>query len=178
MEEEELRAQTNNGNWVVVERSTLPPGTRILPAVWVMKCKRHVLDNSIYKWKAHLNVDGGKQIQELDYWERYAPVASWSTIRIVLTIAVHNKWTLHQLEFVQAFSQAPIEAELYMKIPRGLNVGGTRSTHSLKLLRNVYGQKQAGRVWNKYLTKGLIGTICTYYGVVQLKLSFILMTPL
>ena len=27
--------------------------------------------------------------------------------------------------------------------------------HALKLVRNVYGQKQAGRVWNKYMDQGI-----------------------
>ena len=31
----------------------------------------------------------------------------------------------------------------------------SRKTHALKLVRNVYGQKQAGRVWNKYMDQGI-----------------------
>ena len=31
----------------------------------------------------------------------------------------------------------------------------TRKTHVLKLKRNVYGQKQAGRVWNQYMDQGM-----------------------
>jgi hypothetical protein len=30
-----------------------------------------------------------------------------------------------------------------------------RSTHCVNLIKNLYGQKQAGRVWNDYLVKGL-----------------------
>ena len=30
-----------------------------------------------------------------------------------------------------------------------------RKTHVLKLKRNVYGQKQAGRVWNQYINQGM-----------------------
>ena len=33
----------------------------------------------------------------------------------------------------------------------------TRKTHALKLIRNVYGQKQAGHVWNKFMDKGMKG---------------------
>jgi hypothetical protein len=29
----------------------------------------------------------------------------------------------------------------------------------LNVLRNIYGQKQAGKVWNQYLTNKLIGTL-------------------
>eukprot|EP00957_Ditylum_brightwellii_P133588 10185446-Ditylum_brightwellii.AAC.1 len=32
---------------------------------------------------------------------------------------------------------------------------GSRGTHVLKLLKNVYGQKQAGRVWYNHLKDGL-----------------------
>ena len=31
----------------------------------------------------------------------------------------------------------------------------SRKTHALKLICNVYGQKQAGRVWNKYMDQGM-----------------------
>ena len=39
-----------------------------------------------------------------------------------------------------------------MRIQKGFTIqGGTRETHCLKILKNLYGQKQAGRVWNKHL---------------------------
>jgi hypothetical protein len=43
-----------------------------------------------------------------------------------------------------------------MEIPRGFEFAGTRQTHCLQLKKNLYGQKQAGRVWNKHLHKGLV----------------------
>jgi hypothetical protein len=44
-----------------------------------------------------------------------------------------------------------------MELPRGLIFEGChRDTHCLKLLKNLYGQKQAGRVWHEYLVEGLI----------------------
>ena len=44
-----------------------------------------------------------------------------------------------------------------MKIPKGFKVTGSNSEdYVLRLNRNVYGQKQAGRVWNKYLERKLI----------------------
>ncbi|KAL7544342.1 hypothetical protein ACHAWF_007732 [Thalassiosira exigua] len=46
-----------------------------------------------------------------------------------------------------AYPQAPIEYDLYMEHPRGISAKGARAKdYALKLLGNVYGQKQGGRV--------------------------------
>jgi hypothetical protein len=47
-----------------------------------------------------------------------------------------------------AYPQAPIEMDMYMELPDGfLLKEGNRKDHVLKLLVNLYRQKQAGRVW-------------------------------
>jgi Reverse transcriptase (RNA-dependent DNA polymerase) len=43
---------------------------------------------------------------------------------------------------------------LYMEIPVGYEVNGNRTDYVLKVVNNLYGQKQAGRVWNQYLVNG------------------------
>jgi hypothetical protein len=44
-----------------------------------------------------------------------------------------------------------------MQIPKGFEINGkTRLTHVIKLIKNLYGQKQAGRVWNQHLHNKLI----------------------
>ena len=46
-----------------------------------------------------------------------------------------------------------------MEIPKGFDLSRknkSRKDYVLKLHHNVYSQKQAGRVWNKYLTDNLI----------------------
>ena len=60
------------------------------------------------------------------------------------------------MDFVLAYPQAPIECPLYMKIPKGFNVNGSRDGYVLLLLKNVYGSKAAGRDWALYLRKGLL----------------------
>jgi hypothetical protein len=43
-----------------------------------------------------------------------------------------------------------------MKIPKGFKIEGhDQSTHTLKLKKNLYGAKQAGRVWNQHLNHKL-----------------------
>ena len=81
---------------------------------------------------------------------------TWQTVRLFLILSILLGWQSRQLDFVMAYPQAPAEMPLYMKLPQGYKRNGiTRKTYALKLLRNVYGQKQAGRVWNKFMDQGM-----------------------
>jgi hypothetical protein len=152
---EEVQAHEGKEHWELVPKSDVPDNTLILPAVWSMKRKRRINTREVYKWKARLNVHGGKQIKNVHYWETYSPVVKWSSIRLFLTLAAIKGWRTRQVDFVLAYPQADIETTLYMEIPRGFEFDGSRKTHCLRLKKNLYGQKQAGRVWNKHLHKGL-----------------------
>ncbi len=47
-----------------------------------------------------------------------------------------------------------------MKILKGFTIDdGKTEDYVLDIHRNIYGQKQGGRVWNKYLTNKLIGAL-------------------
>lgn len=153
--QKEVQSHTDNENWVIMNRDDVPTGQNVLPSVWAMRRKRDIATQKIYKWKARLNIHGGKQQKGINYWETYAPVASWSSIRIVLIVATINKWKTKQLDFVLAFPQAPVETDLYMEIPAGFKLETVTTKKVLKLKNNLYGQKQAGRVWNLFLTEGL-----------------------
>ena len=89
------------------------------------------------------------------------------SIRLLLTFVVAFGWHTQQVDYIAAYTQAPIDRDMYMEFPRGITVPGgvDRKTFVLKLHRNLYGQKQAGRVWYKHLRKRLI----TKPGSVQSK---------
>jgi hypothetical protein len=148
----EVQSHTENGVWELVPRSSIPPGTKVLPAVWAMKCKRRIATREVYKWKARLNIDGSKQEEGVNYWETFSPVASWAAIRMVLITTLIHGWYTKQIDFVLAYTQAEVECELYMAIPKGFEVEGD---YVLKLKKNLFGQKQAGRVWNQHLVDKL-----------------------
>jgi hypothetical protein len=47
--------------------------------------------------------------------------------------------------------------DMYMELPQGIKTEhGSSKDHVLKVLRNIYCQKQAGRVWNQFLTSKLL----------------------
>ena len=125
-----------------------------------MRCKRRIDTWEVYKWKARLNIHGGQQQQGINYWETYASLVTWQTIRFFFVFAIIRGWQSRQIDFVLAYMQAPVEVPLYMKFPQGydskyLPEGVTNGSHILKLLCNIYRNKVAGDVWNKYLDKGL-----------------------
>ncbi|KAL7478579.1 hypothetical protein ACHAW6_004335 [Cyclotella cf. meneghiniana] len=46
---------------------------------------------------------------------------------------------------------------MFMELPQGIEIqNGNSKDHVLQLISNLYGQKQAGRVWNGYLVNKLI----------------------
>ena len=121
-----------------------------------MRRKRDITTREIKKHKARLNIDGSRMVKSRDYDLTYAPVAKWATIKLLLGLTPIQNWHTVQLDYVLAFTQAPVERELYMKIPKGFEVeGGKNEDYCFKLHKNTYGQKQAGRVWNKYLVTKL-----------------------
>ena len=76
---------------------------------------------------------------------------------MLLTMTAVHGWHTKQIDFVQAFARAPVERSQYMRVPAGVKIegGGHAKDLVLKIPRNTYGQKQAGRVWNTYLSEKL-----------------------
>ena len=167
--QKEMDSQLQDGNFEIVHRSKIPTGTKVFPAVWQMCRKRDIATQQIKKWKARLNFDGSSMKKGVHYDYSYAPVASWGSIRLALAIATAHNWVSTQVDYVLAFPQAPVERPVYMDIPRGFEMidGLSTKDYALLLHGNVYGQKQAAHVWNKYLTKCLV----TKVGFVQSKVD-------
>ena len=168
----ELDGQEKMGNYKPVPLNEVPAGTRLLGTVWSMQQKRKIKTQEVYKWKARLNMHGGQQVHGVHYWDTYAPVVTWHTVRLFLILSLILGWQSCQLDFVMAYPQAPAKMPLYMRLPQGYRRDGvSRKMHALKSVRNVYSQKQAGRVWNKYMDQGMkeIGFMpssfdpCLYY---------------
>ena len=89
--------------------------------IWSFKRKRHP-DGSLNKYKARLCCHGGQQQWGINYWDTYAPVVSWSSIRILMTIAkLHNMHT-KSVDFVQAYPQAELKSTIFLRSPPGVEL--------------------------------------------------------
>lgn len=166
---EEVKLQTKNGHWQIIPVEDVPHGHEVLPAAWAMKHKHQIKTQEVYKWKVRLNLHGGMQTYGVNFWETYAPVVLWPTIQLMLILASIHEWHTCQIDFLLAYPQANIECKMYMLIPHGFHVCSTGSTktHVLKHIKNIYGSKQAGKVWNNHMnermTSDKIGFTCSKF---------------
>ena len=155
--QKEIRDRETDKHWEVIPKQNIPPNTKLLDMVWAMRRKRRTDTRQVYKWKARLNIHRGQQEHRLNFGETYAPIVSWQALRLFFIRSILKGWHSKQMDFVQAYPHAPAELLLYMRFPKGYEFKNeiSEDTHILRLTKNIYGQKQAGRVWNKYLDKGL-----------------------
>jgi hypothetical protein len=117
-----------------------------------MQRKCDLATNKVVKNKARLNLHGRKQVCGMSNFETYAPVVTWSAIRLMIVFGFIFSWALWQVDFLMAYPQAPVESDIHMELPQGIKTAtGNSKDHVLKLLKNTHGQKQAGAVWNSFL---------------------------
>jgi hypothetical protein len=100
----ELDDHHKNDHWKLVKRSEIGKAPTI-KAIWSFKRKRRP-DGSLLKHKARLCAHGGMQIHGENFWDTYAPVVNWISIRMMLTLSVIHKLYTTSIDFTLAFPQA------------------------------------------------------------------------
>jgi hypothetical protein len=169
---EEIHSQVEGGVYSIIHESERPTEATLLPSVWQMRRKRNVVTGDIKRYKARLNIDGSRMTHMKDYDLTHAPVALWASVKLLLAMVLVNCWHTIQLDYVLAYPQAPIDRDLFMHIPKGFEVTGygiyEDNAHEfiLKIHKNLYGGKAAGRIWNQYFVKKL-----TKVGFTQSKID-------
>ena len=144
----ELDGHEKMGNCEPIPLNEVPKGTKLLNMVWSMRRKRKIKTQEVSKWKAWLNVHGGQQEHGVHYWDTYAPVVTWKTVRLLLILSLVLGWKSHQLDFVMAYPQAPAEMPLHMRFAPGIQVRGD-------ITQNTCPQIGAQRVWAKAGRSGM-----------------------
>jgi hypothetical protein len=147
----EVNGHIDNNHWKLIPHTEVPEGTEVVPSVWAMQRKQDLTMERVTKRKARLNLHGGKQEFGTNYYKTYAPMVTWFVIQLLIVFGILFNWALCQVDFAMAYPQAPIKMDMYMELPTGIHTKhGNSKDHVLKLLANIYGQKQADCMWNSY----------------------------
>jgi len=154
----EITMHQKRKHWKVVPIKEVPENVGILDSVWAMRRKRKIGTGEISKCKARLRAHGGQQEHGINYMETYSPVVMRTTVSLIIMLAMINSWHSRQLDFILAYLQADVDGDIYMKLPKGFKIWEKhpKEGYCLKLLKNIYGLKQAGRVCHLHLHKGLL----------------------
>ena len=139
--------------WDLVLRSSMPNHANLMNCHFVFTVKR-LADGSIDKFKARLVADGNTQKHGVDFDRVFATVVKTMTIRLVLILAAAHDYNLSSIDIRQAYLQAELTEDLWMRMPPGLPNG---HTYVCKLRRSLYGLKQAGRAWATLFADFLTG---------------------
>jgi hypothetical protein len=136
--------------WQLVKRPD-SPHINVLPSKWAFKLKRYP-DGTAKKFKARFCVRGDRQIEGVDFWETWAPVVQWSTVRTMLVLSTKLGLKTAQADITAAFVHADLKQgeDIYVQQPKGMERG---TGLVLKLKKSVYGLKQAPRYFFTHLSK-------------------------
>jgi hypothetical protein len=93
--QDELNALEKASTWNLVGR---PRKRNIVESKWVLRVKKDA-DGNIECGKARLVAKGFTQVQGVEYFDTFAPVARLALIRTILAIAARNGWPIDTLTF-------------------------------------------------------------------------------
>ncbi|CAM8937311.1 unnamed protein product [Rhodiola kirilowii] len=150
--QKEISALEVNDTWVITD---LPQGKTIVDCKWVYKVK-FLADGSVERYKARLVAKGFTQVEGLDYQDTFAPVAKMTSVRCLLAVAASRNWTIYQLDVNNAFLHGTLDEEVYMKLPPGFYHKEKSKGQVCRLLKSLYGLKQASRQWFAKFSESLL----------------------
>ena len=121
----ELDSLRRTGTWTL---TPLAAGRQAIGSRWVLKIKRKA-DGTIDKYKARLVAKGYAQKAGIDYDETFAPVAKFTSIRMLLALAAHHDLEIHQMDVKTAFLNGDLDVDIYHGAAGGIqHAGCTRRT--------------------------------------------------
>jgi hypothetical protein len=143
--DKEVSALEDAGTWTMVLHQT---GMNILRSHLVLKAKREKA-GAIIKYKSRLVAGGDAQVHGLDFDQSYAPVANFTVVRIMLSIAARENRVVHSLDLSNVFVRDSLAEVVCVRPPKILaDLFGSKI---VKLNKALYGLRKAQLSWHLYL---------------------------
>jgi hypothetical protein len=150
--DEEIASLEKNKSYVITD---LPPGRKAIKTRWTFRAKRDA-QNNISRFKARWVTKGYTQVEGVDFTETYAPVISIIALRMLMCLVVVMDWDITQMDVETAFLNAELTEEIYVELPEGYYHKERAQRKVLRMLKAIYGLRQAPFEWNKLINSVLI----------------------
>ena len=150
MKKEEAESMKTQGVFTEMNYNDVPEEhkNKIIESKWVNKPKQDEVRCRIVA-KGFLET-----IQDLD--NIYASTPIFGVLRILLTMAQHNHWTIQAGDPSTAFLHAPAATDnLYMWPPSELYPSGHNTTTVCKLNKAIYGLRSSPKSWKDHFAQVL-----------------------
>ena len=145
METEFKTLEDDQKAWSLVKRE---PWMKVVPSTWAFRLKRYP-DGLVKKFKARFCVRGDMQVEGIDYFETWAPVVQWTTVRTMMILATKLGLQTAQADITAAFVHAPLPPgeQVFVHQPAGFHRG---KDLVLQLHYSLYGMRQSPRNFYRY----------------------------
>jgi hypothetical protein len=150
--------------WSVVKRADIPKGTRVMGSRWTFKYKRD--ETGALCKVAHRSrfvAKGFTQIKIVHYFESFAPVASFVTLRMVFALTALPHFHVNHYDVSVAFIESVLDDDtppVYCECAEGYE---DPREYVYLLHKRLYGMVQSPRAWYK-----LWCTLCQSFGLQKL----------
>ena len=178
--EKEAKAMIDQG----VMQFQEPPTSRvvdIVDTIAVLKLK-WISTGVVDKRRYRICARGCFQTLGVSYDDVFAPTAQLTSIRLILILCLTFSLKAHHLDVAVAFMNSPLKYDIWIKLPD--DWPGRGNFKHAKLLKSLYGLKQAAKDWydlqDEFILsfdsrfKRSISEPCMYYLVTDSLMAFIL----
>ena len=130
------------------------PWMNVLCSKWAFRVKRFQ-NGLVKKFKAWFCVRGDMQIKGVDFFEAWAPVVNWQTVRALLILATKMELVSAHADITAAFVHAELDEDEHIYVHQ-TPIFKRDGNLVYKLRRNIYGLRQSPRNFFQYLSDKLL----------------------
>ena len=149
--EEEMSSIENNDTWIL---EAPQQGVNAIENRWIFTNNTDA-SGALTRRRARLVAKGFSQRIGIDFNTTFASVASYTTLRSLLSVIASQSLAYLQVDVKSAFLNCLLEETIFMKQPEGF-VHPLKPQWVHRLHKALYGLKQASRAWHMFINKLLL----------------------
>ncbi|MBW0516421.1 hypothetical protein O181_056136 [Austropuccinia psidii MF-1] len=109
----------NMKNHAVFEMRPLPANTKPIGGGWVF-VKKPASKTCDARYQARYIAWVNSQLSGYDFHENFAPTATFTSLSLLLPVAVHLEWHTSSFDFISTYLNMQIDKELWIRPPEGI----------------------------------------------------------